>query len=69
MTAPAHMRARMSRPLDAMRVAARAKALTILAADHWPVYVRRCERQGYPVTTTPSQLARWEIANEMQGEM
>ena len=68
MTAPAHMRARMSRPLDAMRVARRAKALAILAHRYADIYAARCTRQGYPVTTTPSELARFEVAQEQTAE-
>lgn len=70
MTAASASRARMNRPaIDAERLRRRTKALTILAADHWPVYVRRCERQGYPTTTPPAALARFEVAQERQVEL
>ena len=62
-------RARMNRPaIDAERLRRRTKALTILAIDHWPYFAARCRRQGWPETTTPADLARHEIANEMTGE-
>ncbi len=68
-------RARMNRPaIDAERLARRTKALIELATVHtrWlgvPNYfARRCSRQGWPTTTTPADLARHEIANEMTGE-
>lgn len=72
---PATMRARMSRPLDAMRVFRREKALTELSTVHtrWigvpNYYARRCARQGYPIETTPADLARFEVRNEMQAEL
>lgn len=64
MTSAAASRARMSRPLDAMRVAAREKVLTGLRDYEPDEYAARCSHQGYPVTTTPSQLARFEVAQE-----
>lgn len=74
MTAPAQMRARMSRPLNAERVMRRERALTELARVHLVhrgyrnVFAMRCLRQGYPVTTTPAQLARFEVAQEQTAE-
>lgn len=72
---PASMRARMHRGLDAERVWRRERALTELARVHVVhrgyrnVYARRCLRQGFPIETTPAELARHEIAQEMQVEM
>ena len=61
---PATMRARMHRGLDATRVYRREKALTVLSDKHASVYAARCARQGYPITTSPRDLARWEVAQE-----